>query len=91
MKKPICLQLEDAKTELINVIDKYRKEGVPCFLLEPIMKDLYGQVAKVKGDEMKAVKLDYYKKLEEMARAAEEEEITQEKKTDCGEVSERGE
>ena len=90
MKKPICLQLEDAKTELINVIDKYRSEGVPCFLLEPIIKDLYGQVAKVKGDEVRAVKLDYFKRLEEDTRKTEEKESMQDTENESGEASGRG-
>lgn len=82
MKKPICLTLEDCKTDLIKVINHYRKEGVPAFLLEPIMKDLYTQVATLKTDEIAAVKRDYAAQLEKEAAEAE--------KTDESEVDEHG-
>lgn len=83
MKKPICLTLEECKMELVTVINRYRQAGVPCFLLEPIMKDLYTQVAGLKADEVAAVKRDYAEALErEAAEAAE--------KTDESEVDEHG-
>ena len=82
MKKPICLQIEDFKTELIAVINRYRAEGVPCFLLEPIMKEIYGQVANVKADEIAAVKRDYLNALEREAKEAAEAEETDESEVD---------
>lgn len=83
MKKPICLTLEECKTELATVINRYRREGVPCFLIEPIMKDLYTQVAGVKADEVAAYKREYAEALErEAAEAAE--------KNDESEVGEHG-
>lgn len=83
MNKPICLTLEDCKTELITVINRYRKAGLPCFLLEPIMKDLYTQVADLKKDEVAAYKREYAAALEREAKEAAE-------KSNESEVDEHG-
>ena len=82
VKKPICLTMEDCKRELIAVINRYRQAGVPCFLLEPIMKDLYRQVEGLKADEIATVKRDYAAQLEKEAAEAE--------KNDESEVDEHG-
>jgi hypothetical protein len=82
MKKPICLLLEDCKAELVSVINRYQKEGVPCYLLEPITKDLHGQVAAVKADEIAAIKRNYLTDLEREAKEAAEAEKNVESEVD---------
>lgn len=58
--KPLCLRIEDAKSEIAAVINRHRTEGgLPCFILEPILKDFYTQVANGKAAEIEAVKRDY--------------------------------
>ena len=59
-EKPLCLRMEDAKNEIAAVINRHRVEcGLPCFILEPIIKDLYSQIANGKAVELELVKRDY--------------------------------
>lgn len=69
--KPLCLRIEDAKIELAAVVNRLRAEcGLPCFILEPIVKDLYSQILRGKASEIEAVKREYE------ATASEEKEVT---------------
>ena len=59
-EKPLCLRMEDAKNEIAAVINRHRVEcGLPCFILEPIIKDLYSQIANGKAAELELVRRDY--------------------------------
>lgn len=59
-EKPLCLRIEDAKSEIAAVINRHRSEGgLPCFILEPILKDFYTQIANGKAAEIELVKRDY--------------------------------
>ena len=58
-EKPLCLRIEDAKSEIAAVINRHRAEGLPCFILEPILKDFYTQIASSKAAEIALVKRDY--------------------------------
>lgn len=59
-EKPLCLRIEDAKSEIAAVINRHRTEGgLPCFILEPILKDFYTQIANGKAAEIELVKRDY--------------------------------
>lgn len=65
MEKPLCLRLEEATTEIAAVINKHKKEhGLPCFLLEPILRDFYLQVAEGKKAEVELTRREYEKALE---------------------------
>ena len=69
--KPLCLRIEDAQIELAAVVNRLRAEcGLPYFILEPIVKDLYSQILRGKAAEIEAVKRDYE------AKASEEKEAT---------------
>lgn len=62
MKKPLCLRLEDAELELAAVINRHKTENeLPCFLLEPILRKLYMQVANGKDAEVEYVRQNYEK------------------------------
>ena len=44
-QKPIILELEEAKQELIQCVnDIMRKHGLNCYLMEPMFADLYAEV-----------------------------------------------
>ena len=65
MKKPLCLRLEDAENELAAVIERHKKENeIPCFLLEPILRKLYIQIANGKEAEIEFVRKNYEIKKE---------------------------
>lgn len=60
MQKPLCLRLEDAEIELEAVINRHKTENeLPCFLLEPILRKLYMQVANGKDAEVEYVRQNY--------------------------------
>lgn len=62
MKKPLCLRLEDAEAEIAEVINRHKTENeLPCFLLEPILRKLYLQVANGKDAEVEFVRKTYEK------------------------------
>ena len=62
MEKPLCLRLEDAKAEIAAVINRHKTEhGLPCFLLEMILKDFYMQVAEGKNAELAFAEKEYLK------------------------------
>lgn len=71
MDKPLCLKIEDAKIELAAVINRLKKDyGLPCFIIEPILKDYYSQIANGKAVELEIVRKNYeaeQKKTEEGA------------------------
>lgn len=66
MQKPLCLRLEDAKADISAVINRHKTENeLPYYLLEPILKDIYIQVANGKEAEVEFVRSNYEKNKEE--------------------------
>ena len=44
-KKPIIIEIEETKNELIQCINSaIHKKGIPCYFLEPIVSDLLRDV-----------------------------------------------
>lgn len=44
-QRPMVVVINEARQELIATINRYlRDEQVPCFILEPIVKDLYTEL-----------------------------------------------
>lgn len=61
-EKPLCLRMEKAKREISEVINKQRIEnGIPFYILEPIVKDIYSQVVNGKNTEIAVITRDYEK------------------------------
>lgn len=45
MNKPIILEIEEAKQELIQCVnDIFRKHGLNCYLIEPAFGEVYAQI-----------------------------------------------
>lgn len=58
--KPLFLRIEEAKVELASAINRQRSENsIPFYILEMILKDLYGQVVNGKNAELEAVRKEY--------------------------------
>jgi len=54
--------MEEAKREISEVINKQRIEnGIPFYILEPIVKDIYSQVVNGKNTEIAVITRDYEK------------------------------
>ena len=58
--KPLCLRIEEAKKEISEVINRQRSEnGIPFYILELIVKDLYMQVENGKNAEIMVIAKDH--------------------------------
>lgn len=56
MNKPANLITEETREKIVNTINE---SGLPPFLLEPIIKDIYNQVSLLKQKELEKSKRDY--------------------------------
>ena len=56
MNKPADLIVEETREKLTNTINE---SGLPPFLLEPILKDIYNQVFFLKKKELEKSKKEY--------------------------------
>ena len=71
MNKPANLLVEDAKEELVKVINE---SGLPPFLVEPILKDIYNQVTVLKQKELEESKKSYEEGLKKEKEAQNEKD-----------------
>ena len=60
MTKPANLMIEETKENLVKVINE---SGLPPFLLEPVLKDLYNQISILKQQELERSKQEYENSL----------------------------
>lgn len=61
MDKPLNLIIEDSKQAILKVIND---TGLPVYLLEPILKDIYVQTLEIKKRELVKSKEEYDKKMQ---------------------------
>lgn len=64
MNKPLSLLVAETKTELVGAINNALTKSHPE-IVEPILKELYAEVVKLKNDTAKAEKDNYDKSLAE--------------------------
>jgi hypothetical protein len=51
-KKPLILELDDAKKEFIQFINDLQGRGLPCYLIEMVMSDALVQIHNVAKNEL---------------------------------------
>lgn len=73
MNKPADLIVEETKEELTKIINK---SGLPPFLLEPLIKDIYNQISFLKQKELEKSKKDYQESLKKEEKEAQNEKDT---------------
>ena len=73
MNKPADLIVEETKEELTKIINK---SGLPPFLLEPLIKDIYNQISFLKQQELEKSKKDYEESLKEEKKEVQHEKDT---------------
>ncbi len=57
-ERPLCLELAEAKADIINAINAATKRQIPFFLLEDIVKDAARQVSEqAKAERVKAQRI----------------------------------
>lgn len=70
MNKPTDLIVEETKEKLAKVINE---SGLPPFLLEPLIKDLYNQISFLKQRELEKSKNNYEESLRKGEKEVEHE------------------
>lgn len=86
MNKPLSVLVAETKTELVGAINNALTKSHPE-IVEPILKELYAEVVKLKNDTAKAEKDNYDKSLEE-ERAREEKVVETLSNYSCNDESE---
>lgn len=86
MNKPLSVLVAETKTELVGAINNALTKSHPE-IVEPILKELYAEVVKLKNDTAKAEKDNYDKSLEE-ERAKEEKVVETLSNYSCNDESE---
>jgi hypothetical protein len=57
MSKPLIIKLREAKANITESVNASLREGIPCYLLEPIVAELHAQITKASEAEFeRAVK-----------------------------------
>lgn len=56
IQKPLIIELEDAKTEFLQLIQKLQKRGIPCYLIDMLLWDIYQQVKNVAKTELETAR-----------------------------------
>lgn len=52
-KKPLIVELDDAKQELVQCVnDILQKHGLNCYLIEPVFAELYTQIKTTAKQEL---------------------------------------
>ena len=51
-KKPLILELDDAKKEFIKFINNLQSRGIPCYLIEMLMSDTLTQLHGIAKTEL---------------------------------------
>lgn len=86
MNKPLSVLVAETKTELVGAINNALTQSHPE-IVEPILKELYAEVVKLKNDTAKAEKDNYDKSVEE-ERAREEKVVETLSNYSCNDDSE---
>lgn len=86
MNKPLSVLVAETKTELVGAINNALTKSHPE-IVEPILKELYAEVVKLKNDTAKAEKDNYDKSIEE-ERAREEKVVETLSNYSCNDDSE---
>lgn len=73
MNKPANLIVEETRENLSKVINE---SGLPPFLIEPIIRDIYNQISFLKQKELEKSKKDYQESLKEEEKEAQNEKDT---------------
>ena len=48
----MILEAEQMKLALVNIVNGAIQKGVPCYVIEPIVKDILSQVSAIKEQEI---------------------------------------
>ena len=49
--KPMIIKVREAKENILKSVNMALRDGIPCYLLEPIISELHTQVSKAAQSE----------------------------------------
>lgn len=62
IERPLILEIEEAKNELIQCVNKIMQEHqLPCYFIEPVLKDIYIQIQNGAKNELETAKAQMIK------------------------------
>ena len=65
MNKPLILEIEEAKSEIVSCVNNaLQNHGLPCYLIEPVLTELLAYVKSVAKNELDAAKAQMQKTSE---------------------------
>lgn len=59
MSKPLVIKLRQAKSNITESVNAALREGIPCYLLEPIIAEIHSQVSKAAQTEYENAAREY--------------------------------
>ena len=65
INKPVILVAEETKTKLVGTINGAIQNGLPCYMLEPIIRELFTDISNAKKQELEMVQKQYNDSLTE--------------------------
>ena len=65
INKPAILVAEETKTKLVDTINGAIQNGLPCYMLEPIIRELFTDISNAKKQELEMVQKQYNDSLAE--------------------------
>lgn len=72
--KPLALVLEETKQEMFRLVNHaMQANGLPAYLLEPVVADLHNQLLLAKQQELSSAGATYEKQMAEFEKATKPE------------------
>ena len=56
IRRPLILDIDDAKTEIIQCLNGILNRGIPCYIVEMILSDPYTQIKSAATAELDRVR-----------------------------------
>ncbi len=73
MNKPLVIQINETKKNITESVQSAIHDGIPCFLLEPIIAELHRKVSE-------AAQMEYARAQKQVAEEEAKKQAEQEKK-----------
>ncbi len=64
-QRPLILEFNEAKMEIVESVNNAIKRGIPCFMLQDMMNNLVNQINSVAAQELASAKENEHKNEKE--------------------------
>lgn len=55
-QKPLIVEIDEAKQEIVGVINSTIKRGIPCYIIDMFLSDIYAQIKAGAQTELEMAK-----------------------------------